>query len=307
MGKPLQRDRIYSLKIGDAEDAIEINQLQIKFESIKTNDNTNKKNSSWVEITNLSDSRRKKLQHSNIVVSLDVGYADTGLYRLFTGQSFNIGDKNLVGWRDKRQATDIVTRIDVDELFTDLNYNNLSEFAPANSTIREVITRVASSMEGVSRKVLTGETINQRLIDGYQIQGSPRSMLDKLSKSYHLQWYIDNGSLYVSDVNDSHIKSNNDAYVLSQDSGLIGAPEFINETAKRNRKVVRNKKNTEIKEKPNGIQIVCLLNPSIVAGGVVKLEFDELTGFYIVDEVKHDGDFRGSRWYSTLRCTERIG
>ena len=33
MGKPLQRDRIYSLKIGDAEDAIEINQLQIKFES----------------------------------------------------------------------------------------------------------------------------------------------------------------------------------------------------------------------------------------------------------------------------------
>src|SRR5690606_19851910 len=113
------------------DDAIEISLLNIKFEVLKTSDNEKQKNTAWVEIYNLSEDRRRKLQHEHIGISLDVGYADTGLKELFRGQAFSIDNKNLRGFRDEKSEVDIITRVDVDELFTELNYKVLSEFKPA--------------------------------------------------------------------------------------------------------------------------------------------------------------------------------
>jgi len=307
MGRMIQRDRIYSLKIGTDEDAIEVDQLNIRFEVLKTSDNERRKNSAWVEIFNLSDSRRKKLQHAHIGISLDVGYVDTGLKSLFTGQAFSVDNKELRGFRDKKQDVDIITRVDVDELFEELNTKNMSSFSPAGSKLRDVISTIAKSIEGITKEDLSGSTIDKVLIDGYQMVGSPRSNLDRLSKTYNLQWQIDMGTLYVMDAGTSFTASNEEAYIIAQDTGLIGSPEYINESAKRNQRVVENKTKNEIKEKPNGIEIKCLLNPSIVAGSTIKLEFEELTGFYIVDEVRHAGEFRGQDWYTVIRATEKIG
>src|SRR5690625_2277892 len=92
-----QFNRVYSLVVGTKDDAIEINNLHITFDVVKTSSNKDRKNSAWVEIYNLSEGRRRSLEQPYVQVRLKVGYVDTGLYTLFSGQVVNISTSKEIG------------------------------------------------------------------------------------------------------------------------------------------------------------------------------------------------------------------
>lgn len=301
-----QRNRIYSLVVGTKEDAVEVNNLQIKFKVVKTSSNKDKKNSAYIEIYNLSEERRNKLESDYITVSLSVGYTDTGLSNLFTGQVVSVRSSKLEGTRIRRQGTEIITKLDVDELYTQLNGVTLSEIVPAGKTVKDAIKSIATKMEGVTQHTIEGEKVKALLVDGYPLSGTPRLNLDKISRDYGIDWQIDGGTLYVSDDDGSFTKNDSGVPLIGQFSGLIDRPEYINEEAKRVRRAVQGKTPKNIKPKENAIKFKILLNASIVAGSIIKLEFEGLTGYYKVTEVTHEGDFRSNEWYSTLICTERV-
>lgn len=304
-------NRIYSLIVGTAEDAIEINNLQIRFKVEKASNNKDKKNTAYVEIYNLSEERRKKLEVDYVQVQLKVGYSDEDMVVLFQGQVKNISTDKSGGFLSRRSGTDIITRLEIDEMYTDLNGKTVSGFSPAGTTVGQVIDRLIPTLPEVTLKQFNGVGVSTVLPSGYPMSGTPRQILDRLSRDYDIEWQIDNKVLYVSDSRGSFMKDTNSVFSFGQTSGLIDSPEYINEESKRLRKAqqraIEGKAPQNIKNpRANAIKFKILMNPTITAGSIVRLDFHPLTGFYKVDEVIHEGDFRSNKWESTLRCSERI-
>jgi hypothetical protein len=305
MAHELQKDRIYSLIVGTEGDAVEINNLQIKFKVEKTSSNKDKKNSAYVEIYNLSEDRRVKLEEDYVQVSLSVGYADTQVLPLFQGQVRNITSSKLDNFLTKRQGTELVTRLDIDELYTILNGKSVSAIVPAGKSVRSVIERLIQDIPEVTRQEMNGEAVNQVLPNGYPMNGSPRQILDNLSRDYSLEWQIDGGVLYISDSDGTYSDDKSSVFSIGQFSGLIDRPQYINEEAKRLRRLASGRKTNKTPKK-NSVKFKILMNPAINAGSIIYLDFETLTGYYKVDEIIHEGDFRGNDWYSTLVCTEKL-
>ena len=299
-----QRDRIYSLVVGTQDDAVEINNLQIRFKITKTSNNKDKKNDAYVEIYNLSESRRKALESDYVQVSLSVGYADSGLKPLFAGQVVNISTTKINTFLTKRQGTDLITKLNIDELYTAMNGVALSGIVPAGKKVKDAVLYAVKDIQEVSRFQIGGEGVERTLIDGYPISGTPRQILDDLSRAYDIEWQIDGGVLTVSDSEGAYSNNTNDVYSIGQFSGLVDRPEFVTSDNKKIKKKEDGKprKSKKIKD---SLRFKILLNPEITAGSIIKLEFEDLTGYYKVDEVIHEGDFRGNTWYSTITCTQR--
>lgn len=303
----IQRNRIYSLIVGTAEDAVEINNLQIKFTVTKTSDNKDKKNDAKVEIYNLSEDRRRALEEEHVHVSLSVGYSDTGLIELFSGQILNVTNKknDIDSFLTRRQNTDLITKLDVDELYTSLNGKLLNRIVPAGKTVGDVIKEIIKDIPEITRQETNGNAIKRQVPDGYPLSGTPRQNLDNISRDYDLEWQIDSGILYISDVEGTFSDDLNSVFSIGQFSGLIERPVFYNPDTKRLRHKKTSGKSKKAPKKKT-LRMKILLNPAIIAGSIIKLDFEDLTGYYKVTEVKHEGDFRGNTWHSTLSCTEKI-
>src|SRR5690606_19290458 len=130
------RNRVYSLIVGTQEDAVEINNLQMKFTVTKTSNNKEKKNQARVEIYNLSEERQKALEDKYVTVQLKVGYADVlseeeELITLFSGQVVDLKVKQAGSYLTSRSGTDIITTLTVDEYFKELNGRMVSKTVPA--------------------------------------------------------------------------------------------------------------------------------------------------------------------------------
>lgn len=307
-----QRNRIYSLIVGREGDAVEINNLNIKFSVTKTSNNKDKKNGAKIEIYNLSEDRRKRLEEDYVYVSLKVGYADAlekgeNLLELFSGQVINVRstDKEIGKFFTKRQNTNLITTLDIDELFTSLNGKTLNQIVPEGRTVKDVIQAIVKDIPEVTRQEMNGEAIQRQVVDGYPLTGTPKQNLDKLTKEYNLEWQIDSGVLYVSDIDGSFSDNKDNVPLIGQMSGLIERPEFLNPDSKR-LKVAGDKKKEKVPASKKTLRMKILLNPAIVAGSIVKLEFEDLTGYYKITEVKHEGEYRGNTWHSTLLCEEKV-
>lgn len=312
-----QKDRVYSLIVGDKDEAVEINNLQIRFNVSKSSDNKNKKNSAVVEIYNLSESRRKSLEKPYVQVQLKVGWAGEDLHTLFTGQVVNISNTKIKSFLSRRNGVDVITKLNIDEMYSTLNHKIQSKVVPEGNTVRQAILTLIQDIPEISRHEMNGENLERVLPDGYPLHGSPQQNLDRISSAYDLEWQIDQGVLYVSDKFKSFMKDTSKVPLIGQMSGLIDAPEFISNRDKRQRQSVKVK-NTDGEDKevepskrsgaPNkdSLKLRILLNPTLTAGSYFKLDYPELSGYYRIDNIVHKGDFRGNEWYSEIVCSERL-
>lgn len=305
MNQIYQRDRRYSLIVGTAKNAVEINGLQIRFRVDKTSSNKDRKNKANVEIYNLSKEYQVLFEEKYVAISLSVGYADTGLKRLFSGQAFSVGTR--------KEGADTVTEIEVEELFKELNFNPVSKLVPAGKTIRNVIEELIKTIPEINRSIFNGKNVTKVVIDGYPMSGTARQILNEISTAYDIDWQIDDGVLFVSDKDDAYTNNTQTAFLIHEQSGLIERPYWDSKNVKdpQGRKIESvdsqgktRKKTARIKKK--SLKFKVLLNPAIYAGTILKLEYPDMTGFYKVDEVKHSGNFRSDEWYSEVMCSERV-
>ena len=304
----IQRNRVYSLIVGTQEDAVEINNLNVAFEVTKTSDNREKKNQARVAIYNLSKERRKALESNYVTVALRAGYLDAlrdvnEIPLLFSGQVTDLKVRQEGEFLTQREGTDIVTILTIDELFEQMNMPQVSKTIPAGKTVRDVIVSVVQDLPEVTRHEMGGQGINKVVPDGYPLMGSPRQLLDEVSKTYNLEWQIDNGVLYVSDKNGVYSDNRSSVIKIGQFSGLIERPRIRSEDAKtlRYKDEYKNSGSKgEQKQKVINIHCKCLMNASILAGSIIYLDFEDIENYYKVDEVTHRGEYLGNMWESEL-------
>lgn len=283
----IQRNRQFRLVIGDYKtgNGLLIENLQVTFDISKSTNNKNRTNSASIEIYNLSDESLKILDTDYPAAVFEAGYLDTGgPKRLFAGQVTNV--------TTRKSGTDIITQIQMGSGYTALNHETLSDLVPPGNNVKDAIENLRKAI-GADRGVYNGTNLNNELISGYPLSGTPKEMLDELAEKYQLDWQLDDGVLYVHDNDRPATEQYQQAYVLSPFTGLIERPYRVSGDNRRSKKD---------KVKKPGVQMKILLNPDIKAGDIVRIEEGLLKGWYKVDSLRHTGSWRSeSPWYTEIK------
>lgn len=283
-----QVNRQYTLQIGQGKGSgIEITGLHITFKVNKGSDNKRRTNKATVKIYNLSEEHQKYIEAPFVECVLSVGYIGAGMHRLFAGQVTVAGTE--------KEGTETVTEIQIDSLYTQLNHKTVSKTAPAGVSVKGVIENLVKEMDGVSRVVFSGTNITKSFVDGYPLSGSPRQILNKLGEAFELEWQIDDDVMYIQDAGKSYMLNNSKAFKISETSGLIDRPYFDQIEKQRGKK-------DKLRAARNGLKLKILLNPAIVAGSIVYIEYGDKTGYYKVECLTHSGEYLGNDWTTELVC-----
>lgn len=283
-----QVNRQYTLQIGQGKGSgIEITGLHITFKVSKGSDNKKRTNKATVKIYNLSEEHQKYIEAPFVECVLSVGYQGTGMHRLFAGQITVAGTE--------KEGTETVTEIQIDSLYSQLNHKTVSKTAPAGVSVKGVIENLVKEMEGVSRVVFSGTNISKSFVDGYPLSGAPRQILNELAEAFEIEWQIDDDVLYIQDAGKSYMLDNSKAFKISETSGLIDRPYFDQIEKQRGKK-------DKLRAARNGLKLKILLNPAIVAGSIVYIEYGDKTGYYKVERLTHTGEYFGNDWSTELVC-----
>lgn len=308
-----QRWRVYSLVVGNKDRAVEFNNaLNISFRCVKSSNNKDRKNEASIEIYNLAPETQKLLEEPYVQVELKVGYVDDdSLVPLFRGQVKNVSSSSIPITLTNRKGATLVTKLDLEELFEPMNNTAISRTIPSGKTVKDAILEIARGVPEISRHEIRGTRVDTTLLDGAVLAGTPRYLLDKISREYLIEYTIDQGVLYVSDLGGTYTEDKTKVPLIGQMSGLIERPEFVNEEARRFQRAARAAEDgtapaKEKNPKSNSLRLKVLLNPRLKAGGLFKLDFERLSGYYKIDSIEHVGEWRGQDWYSTITCTQKL-
>ena len=161
-------------------------------------------------------------------------------------------------------------------------------------SVREVAEAIRKNLPGVARGVYNGTNLNNEIIYGYPLIGTPKEMLDELSEKYGLDWQVDDETLYVHNNDRANSEKFQQAYVISKYTGMIETPYRVAGDRRRSKKD---------KAKKPGIQMKILLNPDIRAGDIIRLEDTLITGWLKVDSIRHSGSWRGGNWVTEIKAS----
>lgn len=275
-------DRKYLLQIGDSEsgDGISINNLQITFQVRKSINNKNKIDKASISIYNLSESSLAFLETEYAIAVFSCGYEkQDDVVRLFYGEITEI--------ETKKKGVDRVTKIEITPSYSELTFKVMSELVPENGTVEDVF-EVIRKQTSLGKGVYKGAGLARRIIYGYPLSGTPKEMLDRVCSIYNLQWKIEGESLYINDYSTVESDSQDLAPVISPSTGLLEKPYYFKDS---------DKKSTKDKKKTTGVKFTALINPNIIPGTLVRLDYEDESDYYKIEEVDYTGDFRGNNWY----------
>lgn len=284
----IQRNRQYKLVIGDfnSGEALEITELQVTFDISKSSDNKKRTNSASIEVYNLSQDHIKLLDTDYPAAVFEAGYLDTGgPKRLFAGQVTHVSTRKV--------GTEKITQITMGTGYTELNHQLLNEFVPEGQNAAVAARKLIKAI-GADRGVISGTNLNNPIIGGYPLSGTPKEMLDEMCEKYSCEWQMDDGVVYIHDKDRPNNENFEQAYVISKYTGLIETAYRVSGDRQRSKKD---------KVKKPAIQMKILLNPDIRAGDIIKLEDTLINGWFKVDSIRHSGGWRSQGWYTELRAS----
>lgn len=285
-------DRLYTLTVGNYEkgQGIQIkDNLRITFDINKTSDHKNNNgNSASIEIYNLNPEQERLLDSHYLEVSLYVGYRNEEGRKLLV--SGNVTEHSTI-----KRGTDTITQLIVGDGYVNLTKSRLNAMAGPGQTVEDVIRIITDSMPGVARGSIVGTNLNSPVIQGWRLSGTPKEMLDKLTKAYSLEYNVNNNVLTVTDVNGPDTKSTVLCPVISSETGMIETP-------------FRTQKQTKLPKGDRriryGLQFTVLIDAALVPSTVIKLESGNINGFFRIDSARFSGDSRGNNWYAECQCSE---
>lgn len=284
--------RQISLKIGDADRAVDLSEMRIRF-AVRRGD-LKTPNSADIRVYNLSDDTMEWVQREFTRVVLQAGYA--GNY----GTIFDGTIKQARRGRESPTDTYLdITAADGDSAY---NFAVMNATLAAGSTAQDHLELALKSME--SRGVSLGEAPQlsaSKLARGKVFYGMTRDFLDVLGKTQDVSWSIQDGKLTLI-PNTAYLPG--EAVVLTSATGMIGLPE----------------------QTQNGVNAKALLNPGIRIGRRIKIDNASIQlyryglsvenqpsngmvrataylasdGFYRPIVIDHYGDTRGNEWYTSI-------
>lgn len=292
MDNRVQRERVYELVIGDPNvpaTSLALTEHQIFFEVRKSSDNTDQANVGKVQVYNLSDSQLKLLEREYPTAVLSVGYrGGEGLKRLIVAE--------VLHHKTIKSGTERVTHLSIAQNYTGLNHTTLSASVPPGSKVRDALEAIRKGFGfgEVPGYVYGNGVVDKELLYGFPLSGSPKDMLNKLSRTYGFEWRIDDNTLYVNDLDKPQSENRANVTLVSRDTGLLENAYYDSGDSKRVQKDPAKK---------SGVRFTMLLDPEIIPGQTIKLEDTLIQGFFKVDKAVYSGNYRENKWYADITCS----
>lgn len=286
----LQYNRKYKLIVGDAntKEALLIQDHNIDFDINRSSDYRMKTNSAAIGIYNLSDEEITLISTDFIGAQLEIKYEDDeNFLELFSGQ--------VVKSSTRKSGADRITQIIMGEGYVDLTQNPQTATIPEGKTVEDVLNQVVKNLPNVQKGAFKGINMNSRLLYGYPLTGNAQQILNEICRSYNLKYHIHNKKLFVYDNRGSIQNPKSTAPLVTKATGLIDTPFVV--TGDKGQKITD-------KSQLRGIQFRKLIDTTIFCGQIIQVVDGQVNGWYVVDEIRYSGEYRGSSWYMDVLATE---
>ena len=284
--------RTASLIIAGENDALELNQLRIKF-TLRQGD-LSTPNTASIRVYNVSPDTAHKIEAEYTRVRLQCGYEDTQLGTRFDGDLVQVR-------RGRENATD--TYLDLlctDGIFAH-QLSTVSQSLAAGSTDQDQYAAIIASFgrQGVGAPSTAPDLRDTTLPRGKVMYGMTRTYLDTLATNNQSRASIQQG---VTTIIPDNGYLDGDVVTVNAQTGMIGIPE----------------------QTQGGIRVRVLINPFIKIGGRIQItdpinmaalgtSLNDVpnnariprlsdSGIYRVVIMDDTGDTRGTEWYSDLIC-----
>lgn len=269
--------------------------LEVTFEIDK--DLTKESNKAKVEILNLSNTTRQRLETNDLPVEIYAGY---------DGQPALMYKGTVYAYKTENTGKDEKTTLELGDGVTALRDSVFSlSFAPGTST-RTILESIAAHM-GLA--ITFGDDVTfSSLPSGYSFVGQGGTALDEVCGAGGFTWSIQNDVIQIIMAGGT---TTTRGLVFGQSTGLLGSPVRIirsnyksdEETPKRKR---RKKQKKEKPTKKAGWKIKTLLASTVSPGDAVKVESKTISGWFRVESIKHSGDYQSGDWASEMELIEGL-
>lgn len=227
------------------------------------------------KIYNCNPQTRTFLETKPLVVRVEAGY-DNVLQHLFVG--------DLRWGSSAREKVDWVTKISLGDGDRAYRVARINRSYAAGTPLLTVLKDAAASMFlTLPQNVLNDASLRSATTGtGVSISGAARDELDRLLAPFGLQWSIQDGRLQI--LRDDDVRADQ-AVLISQDTGMIGAPEFGS---------------PHKNGKPPYLKVKHLIYPQLTAGGRIKVVSAGVKGLFRIEKLKHQGDTHGDEWTTEI-------
>lgn len=268
-------------KSGNNAQAITIRNLRFTFNVKRTlSSNTNNPDISTVNIYNLSNETKGKINETDQFIQIYAGYNEAeGAKLIYTG--------DIISINHSRESVNTVSSIEAQDGGKAIREQRTSVSYGANTNVKQIIKDAISSF-GLPIKIPVDKLNipNIKISNSEAFTGNTKTILDKYVAKAGYQWTVINNEVSLIPIEET---DNSRAVVLRHDTGLIDIPK------KTNLKV-------DGKER-NGWEIKSLLQPSLQIGGPVIINSAVVNSnapFKIL-ELYHTGDTHGNVWTSAAK------
>lgn len=289
--------RKLNLIVSAGSNGLDLSQFRVTFHTQQMDEAS--PNTAIIKVYNLKDSDAKSIQNEYQNVTLQAGYQNGNYGIIFQGQIMQVR-------RGRESATDSFVEImtaDSDQVWNNCHLNmTLAAGSTALQRYNAIVSNMApyqvtSDSAAAANMSATGGVIPR----GKVLFGLAARHMNDLAASQNVSWSIQNGKVVVI-PRQGYLPGT--VVKINSRTGLIGIPEATN----------------------NGIEVTCLLNPYLKIGTRIQLNQAELNtttvkqqgfptytsvnfpanttddGIYRILVVEHEGDTRGTNWYSKLVC-----
>jgi hypothetical protein len=263
--------RVVAFHGGGADNGLVIDGLRVQFEITKTI--SKEPNTGTVTLTNCNAETRAWLQRDGMTAWLEAGY--DGTYRRILA--------GAVRWCESRHdGTDWTTRLEVVD-GARADRARVGRTYRTGTPVATILRDVAQAM-GYALPAGVAE-LGGALPAGVTVSGLARDELTRLLAQLGYSWSIQGEQLQV--LRDGAVNAD-EAWVISEATGLIGVPEYSAPTKSKQQRT---------------LTFSALLFPELTPGGRVQLEARVVRGLHRMRSVKHVGDTHGSEWTSQVEAT----
>lgn len=264
-----QFGRVIQLNIGNSKESLVYNNLRITFDVTKTINS--EPNAGEISIYNLNQANRNLItsKHYN-QVELYVSYKDDDLRLIFKG--------DIVTVTNSLNGLDIITKLKCYDGYSAFTDKTIIKTLAAGQSDSDVINESLSSF-GIQKGNVDLPN-DKALPRGRVYMCDTRDAVSKVARNNNADWSIQDNQLVIV-PKDKAIR-NDEGYVISSSTGMIGSPQKTNQ----------------------GLEVNTLCNPHYKIGALVRIEskITEYNGDYKIQSIQHSGDLLGNDWKSKLIC-----
>lgn len=254
--------------------AIVIKNLRVAF-SIEKHTGS-EPNTCTATVTNLSEGSRNEFKTKPLYVRVEAGY-DGELQRIFSGD---------VRWVESmRDGVDWQTRFQLGDGDRAYRHARVARsFKPGTKLEKAVLETARAFGVDLPRSIMGAREFATEFVSGITLQGPAQREMTRLLRPHNMEWSFQDGKIQVLRKSEGRGEA---AAIISQDTGMVGTPEFGAPSEKG---------------KAPTLTVRTLLYPSITPGGLIQVDSKSVRGVFKVERLVHEGDTHGDEWYTTIEA-----